>query len=213
MAGQPLDLTSGDQQRMARRSADAAFKNYPLCVDLNGRSINLRKISEDDHAKIVEFGSALPEHDRLFLRRDISKDINVERWLNGVSEGRIHSIIAEDEQGIAGYSTIYQTDLEWTEHVADLRVAIAQRVRGMGLGRLLAREAFNIALALDIEKVIARMTLDQSGARNLFSELGFQNEALLKDEVKDRAGQTHDLLIMAVNVGTFFASRQAFGRK
>ena len=198
---------------MAQRSADAAFKNYPLSVKLNGQSVRLRKIDKDDGSKIIEFGSGLPKHDLLFLRRDITKDKHVKRWLDGVAEGRIHSIIAEDEQGIAGYSTIHQSDLEWTEHVADLRIALAKRARGAGLGRLLVREAFNIALALEIEKVVARMTLDQSGARNLFSELGFQNEALLKDEVKDRSGQTHDLLIMAVNVEPFFAARQADGRE
>ena len=46
---------------------------------------------------------------------------------------------------------------------------------------------------------------------SLFQELGFQPEALLKDEVKDRAGEYHDLLIMACNVHTFLAQREAFG--
>ena len=58
----------------------------------------------------------------------------------------------------------------------------------LGLGRLLTREAFNIALALDIQKIVARMTLDQTGARTVFEELGFRPEAVLRDEVKDRAG-------------------------
>ena len=75
----------------------------------------------------------------------------------------------------------------------------------------MTREAFNLALALGIEKVVARMTPDQQGARALFQELGFQPEALLKDEVKDRDGEYHDLLIMACNVDTFLAQRQAFG--
>jgi len=34
---------------------------------------------------------------------------------------------------------------------------------------------------------------------------------LLKDEVKDRDGEYHDLLIMACNVESFLAQRRAFG--
>lgn len=55
------------------------------------------------------------------------------------------------------------------------------------------------------------MTPDQIPSRNLFQELGFQNEALLKDHVQDRDGNLHDLLIMAVNVDTFLATREAYG--
>ena len=37
------------------------------------------------------------------------------------------------------------------------------------------------------------------------------NEAVLKDHMKDLKGEYHDLLIMAVNVDTFLAQRQAYG--
>ena len=126
--------------------------------------------------------------------------------------GRHHlSILAEDAEGVAGYSTVNLNELEWTRHVADLRVATAPRARGHGLGRLLAREGFNIALALDIEKLLARMTPDQEGARILFQELGFTPEALLKDHVKDREGNYHDMLLKSCSVRAFIAQREAYG--
>jgi len=55
------------------------------------------------------------------------------------------------------------------------------------------------------------MTTDQEGARALFHELGFQNEALLKDHIKDRNGLRHDLLLMACDVETFLSTRDAYG--
>ncbi|MEM7542466.1 MAG: GNAT family N-acetyltransferase [Pseudomonadota bacterium] len=197
---------------MATRSADAAFENYPLTIDTQGVKIRLRRISQDDRDAILAFGRSLPAHDLMYLRRDISKEAGIDRWLAGVKEGRIHTILAEDEEVIVGYSTIYQNELEWSQHVGEIRVTLAEGVRGTGLGRLMVREAFNIALALKIEKVLARMTLDQTGARHVFQELGFQNEALLKDVVKDREGKSHDLLIMAVDVESFVAQREAYGR-
>ena len=48
-------------------------------------------------------------------------------------------------------------------------------------------------------------------ARALFEELGFRNEALLKDHMKDSAGEYHDLLVMTVNVDEFLARKQALG--
>ena len=74
------------------------------------------------------------------------------------------------------------------------------------------REGFNLALALDIEKLLARMTPDQSAARVLFEELGFKPEALLKDYVKDRDGNYHDMLLKACSVPEFLAQREAYGR-
>ena len=125
--------------------------------------------------------------------------------------GHIHSVLAEDEFGVVGYSTIHLNDLEWTAHVAEMRITTADRARGVGLGYLLTREGFNIALALGIEKIVARMTTDQTGAQALFHELGFQNEVLLKDHVKDPNGIRHDLLLMACEVQTFLSSRDAYG--
>ena len=197
---------------MPKAESLEAFKNYPLNIELKGRTYRIRQMQASDGKAIMKFAAGLPPHDLLYMRRDITRDAGVDRWINGVEEGRIYSVIAENSNGdMVGYSTIHQDDLEWTQHVADLRVAVATSERGSGLGRLLIREAFNIALSLDVRRVTAHMTTDQVASRNLFQELGFQNEALLKDHVRDREGDLHDLLIMACNVETFLATRQAYG--
>jgi len=196
---------------MPELSVNDALKNYPLTVKLNEQTFTLRPMTVDDGPMMLAFANELPQHDILFMRRDITTPAGIEKWIRDIKNGVIHSIVAEDELGIAGYSTIHLNELEWSSHVADLRVTTADRARGVGLGRLLTREAFNIALAFGVEKLIARMTTDQAGARALFHELGFTNEALLKDHVKDRNGQHHDLLLMACDVQTFLSTRNAYG--
>jgi len=196
---------------MSQAKVAEAWKNYPLQTKLKGVTYTLRPMTLDDGKRLQEFARALPPHDLLFLRRDITKPEGIKRWMDAVERGAMYTILCEDADGIVAYSSLHLTELDWSRHVADLRVATAERTRGAGLGRLMTREAFNMALALGIEKVVARMTPDQQGARALFQELGFQPEALLKDEVKDRDGEYHDLLIMACNVHTFLAQRRAFG--
>lgn len=184
---------------------------YPRKVKLGENHYVLRRMGEGDGALIQNFALKLPKHDLLFMRRDITKKAGVDRWIEAIRRGAMHTVLCEDDAGIAGYSSIHLTELDWSAHVGELRVQIAERARGGGLGRYLTREAFNVALSLGIEKVGARMTPDQTGARALFQELGFQPEAILKDEVRDANGEYHDLLIMACNVETFLAQRHAFG--
>ncbi len=196
---------------MPELSIAEALKNYPLEIELQERSFTLRPMVADDGPQLLAFASELPQHDVLFMRRDIASQAGIDQWVRDLDSGHIHSVLAEDEFGVVGYSTIHLNDLEWTAHVAEMRITTADRARGVGLGRLLTREGFNIALALGIEKIVARMTTDQTGARALFHELGFQNEALLKDHVKDRNGTRHDLLLMACEVQTFLSTRDAYG--
>jgi hypothetical protein len=57
----------------------------------------------------------------------------------------------------------------------------------------------------------AQMTLDQKGAISVFEGLGFKPEALLKDHVRDKAGQKHDLLVLSHEVARFQAQHIAYG--
>ncbi len=196
---------------MVKTSTPTVAKQYPMKVKLGEQAYTLRQMTDGDGPLLQEFARKLPVHDLLFMRRDITKSEGFNRWLDAIRRGAMYTVLCEDNVGVAGYSSIHLTELDWSAHVADLRVQIAERARGAGLGRYLTREAFNMALALNIEKVVARMTPDQTGARSLFQELGFQPEALLKDEVRDSTGEYHDMLIMACNVETFLAQRNAYG--
>ncbi len=196
---------------MSRDALENALSAYPIEAALKGRSYTIRVMRTTDGPALMAFARDLPAHDRLYMRRDLTSQRGIDSWIRDIEEGSIHSLLAEDADGVAGFATIHLNHLEWTRHVADIRVATAERTRRSGLGRVLAREVFNIALALDIEKLFARMTPDQEGARVLFQELGFTPEALLKDHVKDRDGHYHDLLIKGCSVQAFLAQRQAYG--
>ena len=196
---------------MPREALEQALSAYPKTVALKGRRYTIRVMTTADGDALMQFARALPAHDRLYMRRDLTSERGIGSWVEDIEQGVIHSLLAIDESGVAGFSTIHLNSLEWTRHVADIRVATAERTRRTGLGRYLAREGFNVALALDIEKLLARMTPDQEGARILFEELGFTPEALLKDYVKDREGQLHDMLIKGCNVQDFLSRRAAYG--
>ncbi len=187
------------------------LEDFPKTYEIKNETVTLRMMEPKDGPLMLDFAQQLPYHDLLFLRRDITRQEGVDNWVRDIESGAIHSIIAENDARVLGYSTLHRNDHEWSQHVAELRVLVAPQVRGTGLGRLLTREAFGLAMAIGVEKVVARMTLDQTGARTVFEELGFRPEALLKDEVKDRSGKKHDLLFLSTEVEAFLARREAYG--
>jgi len=185
--------------------------NYPMLVKMKGVDYTIRTMTVDDGQAMLKFATSLPAHDILFMRRNIAEQAGIDKWLSDLQTGRIYSILALVGDKIVGYSTIHLTELDWTQHVAELRVSVSPDARNSGLGRTLVREAFKLAVTLGVEIITSRMTPDQTSARALFEELGFRNEAILKDHMKDGAGEYHDLLVMAVNVDEFLARKQAFG--
>lgn len=184
---------------------------YPLHVNMNGKDIVLRSMTTDDGEAMLKFAQELPAHDVLFMRRNIAEQAGIDKWVNDIADGRVHTVIALVDGKIGGYATIHLTELDWTRHVAELRVSVSPDLREHGLGRTLIREGFKLAVTLGVEIITSRMTPDQKAARTLFEELGFRNEAILKDHMKDKEGEYHDLLVMAVNVDEFLARRQAYG--
>jgi L-amino acid N-acyltransferase YncA len=186
-------------------------RTYPQELRLGDDGLVLRHMADADHDAVLAFARSLPSHDLLFLRRDITRPEVIDRWLDDIRRGRIATLLAEREGVLVGYATVDRGDVSWSPHVAELRVLIAPSMRRRGLGRALTKEAFQIALDLGVEKMVAQMTTDQEGAIAVFESLGFRTEALLRDHVKDREGHKLDLLIMAHDVVRFLAQMEAYG--
>lgn len=187
------------------------METFPKDAKLRNAQASLHLMSEEDSKDMLVFAKTLPAHDLMFLRRDILQPHVIESWVKKIESGKNISVIAAVDDEIIGYGTLSRGEIDWSRHVAELRIMVGPNHRETGVGRVLVRELFRIALDNSIEKIYARMTLDQTGARKLFQELGFHPEALLENEVKDREGNLHDVLSMAVDVETFLARRDSYG--
>jgi len=187
------------------------LETFPKDVELRNGQASLHLMSDQDAANMLAFAQTLPAHDLMFLRRDILQPHVIESWVKKIESGKNITVIATAGGKIMGYGTLSRGEIDWSRHVAELRIMVGPDSRESGIGRVIVRELFKIALGKSIEKIYARMTLDQTGARKLFQELGFHPEALLENEVKDREGKVHDVLSMAVDVETFHARRDSYG--
>jgi RimJ/RimL family protein N-acetyltransferase len=188
-----------------------AHARLPRAIDLGGETIELRAMTGSDEAAVIAFAQAVSMHDLLFLARDITHPKVVKAWIRDIEAETITTLLAWRGDRIIGCAAIVRDRLAWSGHVAELRVVLLESMRGKGLGHQLTEEAFATALAAGAEKITARMTLDQKGAIAVFEGLGFTIEALLRDQVKDRDGRRHDILILSHDVARTSAQHEAYG--
>ena len=161
--------------------------------------------------KVIAFAATLPEHDLLFLSRDVREPRVVSAWLKAIDEGEIDSLIAEDDGVIVATAALVHDPLGWSAHVGEVRLLVAPGRRGSGLGSDLLQGVFMIARERGLAKLTARMTVDQTGSIALFEGVGFRAEAMLKDQVRGADGKTHDLAILSYDAARVAARHEAIG--
>ena len=186
-------------------------RSYPRRVATEAGEIEFRFMSQGDEAAVLAFAQELPAHDLLFLPRDISEPKVLAAWIKEIERGAITSLLAVKAGRVVGCGTLVRDPLSWSPHVGEIRNVVSSDVRGLGVGRELSQETFALALGAGLEKVTVQMTVDQTGAIAIFESLGFKAEALLRDQVKDKAGKKHDIVVLGHNPAQVQAQLEAYG--
>ena len=184
---------------------------YPRTAEIKTGTVELAVLTDPTTAELTAFSEALTDEDLLFLSRDLRQPKVREAWKRDIEAGNIFSVKATMDGKVLGTTAVLLDKLSWSAHVGELRIVVTPEARETGLGRILIQESFLMGLDLGLEKLTARMMLDQEGAINVFEEMGFKKEAMLMDHVKESNGKKHDLLMMSHDVMSFASLRQAYG--
>jgi RimJ/RimL family protein N-acetyltransferase len=166
----------------------------------NGRVVTVRSIRPEDMNLSYAFFKALPEEDRKYLRRDVTRYSVVRRRIELVERGRMHLLIALAGGEIVADGALELANHGWGDNIAEIRLIIARPWQRHGLGTRMARELFVLAAEHRVDRVVVRMMRPQKGARRIFRKLGFQDEFVLPKHVRDQAGEWQDMVIMRCNL-------------
>jgi L-amino acid N-acyltransferase YncA len=183
--------------------ADDAFAGYllsayPKKIYLrDGSTVILRSLIPQDRAEVGEFFERVPEEDRAFLKEDLINRYEVEVWLDEIDIDRETVIVAVAGKQIVGTAVLERQRQGWSRHVGEIRIVADPAFRRRGLGQALADAVMDLAQKAGLEKLLAQMVSDRPEPIHVFKRLGFRTEATFNDQVKDRHGNTHDLLVMA----------------
>ncbi|MBN1902406.1 GNAT family N-acetyltransferase, partial [Candidatus Sumerlaeota bacterium] len=171
------------------------LKTFPKIVKLNdGEDIILRLMTPADESDLLQFYHGMPENDRLFLKEDVTDPQVIHRWAKHLDYNRVIPVIAVKDYKIIADSTLLMQTHGWSRHVGEIRLAVSQDYRRKGLGFNMIKELFSLAMALKLEKVMGEIMGSQTYIIMMLKSLGFKQEAVLQDHVKDLHGDKHDLV-------------------
>jgi ribosomal protein S18 acetylase RimI-like enzyme len=159
---------------------------------------------------LLRFFRSLPDGDRTFIKEDVTDPETVQRWTGGEAPGHRWVVLDDDGEAVVGYVAVIPLS-GWSDHVGEIRLVVSPDRRGTGLGRTLARHALVQAVEAGLTKVVVEVVADQAPVAALFTGLGFTGEAVLVDQIRDRDGALHDLLVLAHHVGQTWAAMGTVG--
>ena len=156
--------------------------------------------------RLAELIGELSERDLTLIKEDLTDPDAVAEWAARPGQ----QWVALDGPDVVGYAAVRPLP-ERSDHVGELRLVVDPARRRAGVGRALARHALIEAVRAGRRKLVVELAADQENALAMFSSLGFTGEALLRDHIRDRNGELHDLVMLAHFVDGMWAGMGAIG--
>ena len=165
-----------------------------------GRDVIIREMHEDDTDAMFAFFARLPTEDRKYLRADVTQYKVLEGRYHDVEEGRVRRLVAIDDEEFVADGALELKGHGWGENIAEMRLIVARSHQRLGLGSQLARELYFLAAEHKVDRIVTRMMRPQIGAYRIMKRLGFHDEFLIPEQVRDQDGIWQDLIIMRCNL-------------
>lgn len=166
----------------------------------DGKKVTVRELSIKDLDRLMKFYSSLPIADRKYLRVDVKDRNIVEQRIKLIKTGKIFRLVALFDDEIIADGALELSAEEWRRHQGELRVIVARPFQHKGLGMIMVRELYFLAVEKKVELVVVKMMRPQIAAQRIFRKLGFREELLIPDYVEDRSGEKQDLIVMTCNL-------------
>ena len=176
----------------------------------DGTLVVIRPMTRSDADRSFAFFESLSPEDKAYLRRDVSKKEVVEKRIRAMRSGNVKRVVALVDDRIVADAALEFEPLAWKRHVAELRLIVASDYQRKGLGMLMARELYSIATEADVEEIAVCMMRPQIAARSIFRKLGFHEETVLPDYVKDLDGHKQDMILMRCNLQALWDELEDF---
>lgn len=186
----------------------------PRTVKLkDNKEVLIRAMKREDLEGSFAFFRALPEENRLSLRRDLSIREVVEERIRELEEGDVKRLVAVADETIVADGALEFSHFGWERHIAELRLFVAIPYQRKGLGMLMAGALYDLAASAGIEEIVVKMMASQTAALRIFRKLGFRHEVVLRDYVKDLKGTRKDLVLMRCRLEDLWQNYEEFVRE
>lgn len=166
----------------------------------DGTEVIIRTMRKEDLEESYHFFKSLAPEDRTYLRTDVTKLNVIKARIKAHEEGLVRRLVAVIDNKIITDGGLELSGREWKKHQGEIRLIVATEYQQKGLGLLMAKELWQLALKEKLQDIVVKIMRPQKGAIRIFKKLGFQEEAVFKDYVTDGKGKKQDLIVMRCDV-------------
>jgi RimJ/RimL family protein N-acetyltransferase len=168
--------------------------------------MEIRPLEPGDRGALEEFLKRIPEGDTTFFKEPVDEEAVISTWFE---EGGSRWLAVSGPQ-VLGYIAVVPGQA-WSSHVGEIRLIVDPEHRGEGVGTALARHAIIAGFRCGLSKLVVEVLAGQEFTITMFRALGFDPEALLKGQVRNRVGEPLDLMILAHTADEAAAAMTAAG--
>jgi L-amino acid N-acyltransferase YncA len=176
----------------------------------DGSEVLIRPMTADDLEGSIAFFAALPEEDRAYLRRDVSKREVVMQRIEEIESGATRRLVAEVDGKIVADGALEVSGEDWKKHMGEIRLIVARPFRRKGLGVLMTYELYDLATAARVEEIIVKLMGPQEAGRSILERLGFEHQTIIPDYVQDLGGGKQDMILMRCDLQALWRKMEDF---
>ncbi len=179
------------------------LQKFPKVITLkDGAKATLRPLRHDDEKDFHQLFLGIPEPERMFIKHRVTEIETIRDWCRDIDYGRNLPLVALMGGKIVGDATLHQQLGGWRRHIGRVSVLVHPQHRGRGLATALVSEIVDIARQVGLEKVEAEFIGEQAAAIKMFALLGFGQLSRLENYVKDMQANSHDYILMGLDLLT-----------
>jgi RimJ/RimL family protein N-acetyltransferase len=178
------------------RAGVEQLAHYRQLVTLpDGLRVCLRPLVPQDKDALVALFTSLSPDDLQYFRGDVTDASVAARWADEVDYSKVFPVVAVVGDHLVGNCTLYLGS-GFTRHSAEIRVFLVKEFRRRGIGSVMIKAQIEIARKIGLHQLMAEIVESRPQVVHAFEHLGFERQAVLRDQFMTPDGDTLDSILM-----------------
>jgi len=163
----------------------------------NGKEVILRSLKAEDEEGLVQMFASMSDEALRWGLPPYTREV-VERWINNLPN--LIALVAEYENRLVGYATIYKYPHPRRKGVSDLGVYLHQDFHNLGLGTAMLSYLLELAKEQKLHRIGLHVIADNKIAIRLYTKFGFKTEGVMKYSYFGADRKYHNEIVMGMTL-------------
>lgn len=182
-------------------SIEYALERFPLKVKLkDGTECIMRPVEKRDETKLHKFFLAVPEPERLFIKKPVHNRALFREWCRNADFHENLPLLMLRGNEVIGEATLHQRTGGWKRHIGLVTVLTHPGYRGRDVAKKLAEQIVSIARHSGLQRLEAEVNGDRKVAIRALEQLGFRKLLQLPDYVIDMESRAYDYVVLGMEL-------------